>query len=207
MKELSLFQTAYLDSHQIKPLIADYANPDDLLSRWVKSGVLIRLKKGFYLIKEKIEKQAVPYEQIANLLYGPSYVSYEWALSYYGFIPEGVYVVTCATPKKARRFKTPIGLFDYTFQNIDRYSIGITQGENSAGRFLIATPEKALADLVYQKSRHLNINELTKDLLEGRRIDEHSLRSLNGALLKEIAAQYHTKSVANLVKLYDKLQS
>ena len=78
---LSFAKTAYIESHHLKPLVSSYANPDDLISRMVKTGELIRLKNGFFLIREKIENAPVPYEQIANLLYGPSYISFEWALS------------------------------------------------------------------------------------------------------------------------------
>ena len=79
-------QTSYVGIQNILPLLSDYANPHDLISRMVKKGELIRLKNGFFLISEKIKNAAVPFEQIANLLYGPSYVSLEWALSHYGFI-------------------------------------------------------------------------------------------------------------------------
>jgi hypothetical protein len=59
----------------LKPLLRDYTNPDDFISRLVKSKELIRLKKCLFVIAEKIEENFVPYEQIANLLYGPSYIS------------------------------------------------------------------------------------------------------------------------------------
>ena len=87
-------KTAYVESHNLKALLSNYTNPDDFISRMVKAGELIRLKNGFFLIAEKIEESPVPYEQIANLLYGPSYISFEWALSFYKMIPEGVDVVT-----------------------------------------------------------------------------------------------------------------
>src|SRR3989337_1785203 len=103
----------------------------------VKSGKLIRLKKGFFVIAEKINENPVPYEQIANLLYGPSYISLEWALSYYRMIPEGVYVVTSITANKTKTFNTALGSFDYAYLNHHRYAIGMDQLENSAGRFLI----------------------------------------------------------------------
>ena len=84
----------YIDSEALLPLLRDYTNPNDFLSRLVKRGELIRLKNGFYLISELIENQPIPFEQIGNQLYGPSYISLEWALSYYELIPEGVYTVT-----------------------------------------------------------------------------------------------------------------
>lgn len=198
---LRFFKTAYVDIHNLKPFLGDYTNPDDFISRLVKSGKLIRLKNGFYLIADKIEGSPVPYEQVANLLYGPSYISYEWALSYYEMIPEGVYVVTSASASKSKIFNTPSGVFEYIHLAHHRYAMGIDQKENEAGRFLIATPEKALADLIHLKSKNLSGSDLLADLIEARRIDESILKSLNKKHLKEIADSYRSKAVINLVNV------
>jgi len=196
---LRFAKTAYIESQNLKPLLSDYTNPDDFISRMVKAGELIRLKNGFFLIAEKIEELPVPYEQIANLLYGPSYISFEWALSFYKMIPEGVYVVTSASANKSKIFKTPVGVFDYTYLSHHRYSIGIDQMENGAGRFLIATPEKALADIIHFKSKKMEKEDLLVDLIEARRIDEDFLKNLNKKHLLEIADNYRSKAVINLV--------
>lgn len=196
---LRFAKTAYVESHNLKPLLSSYTNPDDFISRMVKAGELIRLKNGFFLIAEKLEEYPVPYEQIANLLYGPSYISFEWALSFYQMIPEGVYVITSASATRSKIFNTPIGTFDYTYLSHHRYSIGIDQVENAAGRFLIATPEKALADLIHLKSEKLEGNDLLVDLIEARRIDEDRLKELNKKHLLEIADNYHSKAVMNLI--------
>lgn len=198
---LHFAKTAYVDSQNLKPLLSDYRNPDDFISRMVKSGELIRLKNGFFLIAEKVQDSPVPYEQIANLLYGPSYISFEWALSFYKMIPEGVYVVTSASAIKSKVFNTPIGTFDYIYLSHRRYAIGIDQKENGAGRFLIATPEKALADLIHLKSKKLEANDLLVDLIEARRIDKDLLKDLNKNHLLEIAENYRSKAVMNLVKV------
>lgn len=198
---LRFAKTAYIESHNLKPILRDYTNPDDFISRMVKAGELIRLKNGFFLIAEKIESSPVPYEQIANLLYGPSYISFEWALSHYQMIPEGVYVVTSASVNKSKIFNTSTGTFDYTYLSHHRYAIGIDQQENTAGRFLIATPEKALADLVHLKSKKLGVRDLLIDLIEGRRMDEEQLRRLNKEHLRKIAENYHSKAVMNLMNV------
>src|SRR5262249_43347469 len=154
-----------IETQNLIPLLENYTNPRDFLSRMVKKGELIRLKNGFFVISEKIEKSPVPYEQIANLLYGPSYISFEWALSYYGMIPEGVYVITSAAATKSKCFTTPLGTFDYIYLSHFRYAIGIDQKENASGRFLIATAEKALADLVHFKNKNLSSKDLLIDLV------------------------------------------
>lgn len=197
----SFAKTAYITARNLKPFLKDYTNPDDFLSRMVKSGKLVRLKNGFFLIAEKIKSSPVPYEQVANLLYGPSYISFEWALSFYGIIPEGVYVVTSVSTEKSKSFTTPVGTFEYSYLNHKRYSIGIDQKENTAGRFLIATPEKALSDLVHFKSKSLSGKDLLDDLVEGRRIDIDDLKNLDKSLLLEIADRYRSKPIRNLVNV------
>jgi hypothetical protein len=196
---LNFTSTAYIEAQNLLPLLSDYTNPHDFLARLVKKGDLIRLKNGFYVIAEKIKNAPVPYEQLSNLLHGPSYLSFEWALSHYGMIPEGVYVITSASSARSKIFKTPLGTFDYTYLGHRRFAIGIDQKENSAGRFLIATPEKALVDLVHLKTNNLQPKDLLIDLIEGRRIEEYVLKNLNKSHLLEIGENYRSRTVNNLI--------
>ncbi len=195
---LKNFTTAYVEARSLRPFLGEYTNPDAFIARLVEKGDLIRLKNGFFLIADKIKEDRAPFEQIAGLLYGPSYVSLEWALSYYGMIPEGVYVVTCVTVNQSKRFATPIGAFDYKYLNHPRYAVGIDQQENAAGRYLIARPEKALADVVYFKCRKLKKKDLLVDLIEGRRIEEDQLKALDRKIMQEIAENYHSQAVYEL---------
>lgn len=205
MELLRSFKTAYIDTQSLLPLLSDYTNPHDLISRLCKNGELIRLKNGFYIIADKIKDATVPYEQIANLLYGPSYLSYEWALSYYGMIPEGVYVVTSASFLKSKKYKTPLATFEYSSLSKARYVVGVDIKENSAGNFLIATPEKALADLVHKKSKQLSSKDLLIDLVEGRRIDESTLKNLDKSRLAEIAECYRSTAVHSLLNIIGRI--
>lgn len=203
---LNFAELAYIESQNLLPLLTDYTNPRDFIARLVKKGELIRLKNGFFVIAEKIKKAPVPYCQIGNLLYGPSYLSFEWALSYYGMIPEGVYVITSASATKSKSYTTPLGTFDYRYLSHFRYTIGIDQQENFAGKFLIATPEKALADVIHLKSRNLESpKDLLIDLIEARRIDEETLKNLNKNHLQEIAENYRSHAVTQLVLALDLL--
>jgi hypothetical protein len=198
-KLLKNCQTAYIQTQNLLPFLTDYTNPRDFIARLVKRGDLVRLKNGFFLIAEKIETTPPPFEQIANLLYGPSYISLEWALSYYGMIPEGVYVVTSVTVNQSKNFPTEIGSFSYKYLNRSRYAVGIDQKENSGGRYLIATPEKALADVVHFKAKKLSKKDLLVDLIEGRRIEEENLKALDRKKMQEIADNYHSQAVDELV--------
>ncbi|MGC1879291.1 MAG: hypothetical protein WA347_04495 [Rhabdochlamydiaceae bacterium] len=204
--KLKLIKTPYVDAQTLLNLLADYRKPRECISRMVKNEELIRLKNGFYLITDRIKSEStitIPYEQIANLLYGPSYVSLEWALSFYGMIPERTYTITSMTLGRDKEFHTPIGDFVYHTLPSNSYSIGVTQKQASGfiGGFFMATPEKALADLVFKTCKGLDKDQLKQELLESKRIDREVFHQLNKSLLAEIGQSYRTKSVNYLVDL------
>jgi predicted transcriptional regulator of viral defense system len=203
---LKTIETPYVDAQTLLALLTDYQKPREWISRMVKNKELMRLKNGFYLIADKIRQGTnilIPYEQIANLLYGPSYVSLEWALSFYGMIPERVHTVTSMTLGKNKEYHTPIGDFVYYKLSPDGYSIGITQKKvsESQGGFLMASPEKALADLVFKTCKGLNKEGVRQELLESKRIDREHFHQLDKILLGEIAKSYRVKSVDYLADL------
>ncbi len=201
-----LTETPCIDTQMLLNLLADYKKPREAILRMVKNGELVRLKNGFYLISEKITQgstKIIPFEQIANLLYGPSYVSMEWALSFYGMIPERVHTVTSMTLGRNKEYHTPIGDFSYFILPSKSYSIGITQKKSPdfVGGFLIATPEKALVDMVFKTCKNLDKDQLKDELLESKRIDRECFHKLNKELLENIAKSYHAKHVQHLVNL------
>jgi predicted transcriptional regulator of viral defense system len=203
---LKTIETPYVDAQTLLGLLSDYQKPRECISRMVKNKELMRLKNGFYLIADKIRQGTntlIPYEQVANLLYGPSYVSLEWALSFYGMIPERVHTVTNMTLGKNKEYHTPVGDFVYYKLSPNSYSIGVTQKKatDSPGGFLIASPEKALADLVFKTCKGLDKEGVRQELLESRRIDREHFHQLDRGLLGEIAKSYHIKSVNHLADL------
>lgn len=109
---------------------------------------IIRLKRGLYVCSSEVTGVALSTELIANHLYTPSYVSMSTALRYYGLIPEEVFVMQSMTLKHSRDFDTPVGRFEYTRISKDAFSVGLTSIRKTAYAFVIATPEKALCDLV-----------------------------------------------------------
>lgn len=202
-KTLKCIETPYVDSQTLLILLADYKKPREAILRMVKNKELIRLKNGLYLISEKVQSSQgaiIPFEQIANILYGPSYVSREWALSFYGMIPERVHTVTSMTLGRNKQYHTSIGDFSYDRLSSHCYSVGITLKKSAdfVGGFLIATPEKALSDMVYKTCKHMNKDQLKEELLESKRIDREHFRDLNKELLQEIASCYRARSVHHL---------
>ena len=113
-----------------------------------RDGDIIRLKRGLYVCSEKITGKPISLELIANRLLTPSYVSMSTALRYYGLIPEAVYVTQSMTTKEARAYETPVGRFSFTRMKSDAFYIGIRNVEENGYSFLMASPEKALCDLI-----------------------------------------------------------
>lgn len=203
-------ETPYIDSQTLLCLLTDYRQPRERILRMVKNNELIRLKNGFFLITDKIRQGSntfIPYEQVANLLYGPSYVSLEWALSFYGMIPERVHTVTSMTLGRNKEYCTPIGDFVYHRLSSFSYSIGVTQKKAAdfTGGFLMASPEKALADLVFITCKGLDKGQLKQELLESKRIDVECLHQLDKALLIEIAESYRAKTVNYLIDIIGRI--
>ena len=167
------------------------------------AGQIIRLKRGLYVVSPKVSRVALSTELIANHLYAPSYVSKQTALRYYGLIPEAVYTTQSMTVKHSRNFDTPVGCFE--FQNIAReaFSIGITYINKQSYSFLIATPEKALCDMI-ANSPKVNLRYL-KDveiyLEEDIRMDIEDFRNMDVTIFEQYAhAGKKAKSVATLIK-------
>jgi len=138
-----------LRTANLHTMLAKYNSPKDKIAYMEKKNEIIRLKRGLYVSSPTIHKQLLSRELIANHLYGPSYVSLETALSFYGIIPERTETMRSITFKRSKKFKTSLGLFEYQSIPSKIYSIGFRQefvGDNYA--YLIATPEKALCDLL-----------------------------------------------------------
>ena len=93
--------------------LGQYSRPRDKISDLLRKGVIIRVKKGIYIFGEDYRRRPYSREILANLIYGPSYISLEYALHYFGLIPERVEAVTSVTTGRSRRYATPIGLFRY----------------------------------------------------------------------------------------------
>lgn len=105
-----------LDYGFVMDCLSGYASPRVKLNHLLKIGALIRVKKGIYVLGKAFARTPYCLELLANKIYGPSYVSLEWALQYHQLIPERVDVVTSVSWKRKKRFDTPIALFTYDHQ-------------------------------------------------------------------------------------------
>jgi phage terminase large subunit-like protein len=143
-----------VDVAVLRSLFPEHRFSGDKILALESEGKLIRLKKGMYVPSPEVAGELLSLELIANHLYGPSYVSMESALRYYGLIPEKVQVVRSIAAGRSKAFENSLGTFQYTHADSDYYSIGIDQRKaDEKYTFLIASPEKALCDMVVATSR------------------------------------------------------
>ena len=195
-------RTDVLDYQQVVSGLRGYAKPRDRIRRWLAQGDLVRVRKGLYVVGEVHRRNPLARETLANLVYGPSYVSLDYALAYHGLIPEGVREVTSVTTGKARRFATPFGLFSYRPLPPERYAPGARLAGEGTGRFLIASPEKALVDKVWcdKRLQAPGRRALEDYLLEDLRVDDERLAGLDDARLEAIAAAFASRKIDHLVQ-------
>jgi hypothetical protein len=158
--------------------------------------VLARLKRGIYLILPPYQKYLPDTFEIAQTLYGPSYISFESALSRHGLIPEAVYATASACIKRSTTFETFLGAFYYLPVPIKGFSLGIQRMEEDQSVYLLATPWKALADLCYV--RHKEWKSLS-DLCADLRIEKEDLLKQNPKILEELIEQYGSNRVSQVL--------
>ena len=193
--EIFDYQTLISHLHDVK-------YPRSKIGRLLKTKDIIRIKKGLYVFGEAWRKEPISLEIAANLIYGPSCISFEYALSRYGMIPERASVITSLTLGRAKTFDTPIGLFRYYSISPDKFGVGIDYIElPNIGGFFIASREKALADLLLRIKSPLSVSDLRFFLTKEMRIEEESLRSLDKTKLQEIGHHYKNKTIDNLILL------
>jgi hypothetical protein len=185
-----------------------YAQPRMKISGMLAKGDIVRVKKGLYILGESLRRRPFCRELLANLIYGPSYVSLEYALHYHGLTPERVEAITSVTCGRSRTFDSPVGTFSYRMIPMKAFRTGMDQVELDDGRsFLIAIPEKALADrIVADRGAGISTQkELHNYLLADLRIDPANLRGLDPIRLTEIARHYRSRRVKLLADLITRL--
>lgn len=209
-QKLKTFGGVPLTHGTLLSILDEYRSPNDKIVRMIDEGLLLPIKKGLYAVSPEITGIPLSLSLVANLLYGPSYVSMEYALHHYGIIPERVVEITSMTTRRGKMYDLMVGRFSYTHSPPEFYSIGIDRIENSDKTgFLMASPEKALCDkLVF--TRNLNIK--SRDALEGLlfddlRIEEDSLARFDMNVIDDcILAGIKSDMLRALLQLVNRMQ-
>jgi predicted transcriptional regulator of viral defense system len=172
------------------------------LVHWVRQGYLTRLRQGYYTFPEYRESTDFTL-YFANIIYKPSYISLQTALSFYGIIPEAVPKITSVTTLKTKTFNNDFG--EYSYKNVKPdmmfgYELRLMEGGR---RIMFATPEKALADLLYLYPFYNTEREL-----EELRLDESYMENdLNTDRLMGFSDRIGSKALSNRIDLLRKVHN
>ncbi|NCB42609.1 MAG: hypothetical protein EOM59_08320 [Clostridia bacterium] len=175
-----------------------YASPIHKLLRMVQKGEYIKISKGLYETD-----RSTPGYLLAGSIYGPSYLSFEFVLSYYGMIPEAVYTFTSATfeKKKKKTFINPFGTYTYRDVPSSVYTMGLEIVQEGSYSYIIASREKAICDQLYKMQPVANNEELQNLLFVDLRIDEQELKKITLENLEILAEGYPSRNVKRLYGL------
>ena len=165
-------------------------------SHWIKRGLLVRLRQGFYTFPEYISKPDFSL-YFANRIYRPSYVSLHTALAFYGIIPEAVVQITSVTSLKTANFNNSFG--EYSYKSVsEELMFGYDLKPLTDGRTLqLAKPEKAILDLLYLYPFYNTTNELEELRLD----DDFMLDEFNWELMQTYIIQFKNKTLEKRIKL------
>jgi len=182
-----IFESSFLLAGNVDPKLIRIQ-----LSRWVKAGKIYQLRRGLYSIAPPYQRRQPHPFLVANHLQKASYVSLQSALSFYGLIPEVVNITTSVSTGRPERLETPLGT--YEFRHIKTELLfGYRMAELGEQSALIATPEKALLDLIY-----LQPGGDTTVYLKELRLQ--NTEKLNKDLLRNQSEKFNTPKLQNAVK-------
>ena len=189
-----MFDLACFSSNQVYAWQPNFDRNN--FSQWIKRGLLIRLRQGFYTFPEYRSKPDFSL-YFANRIYRPSYVSLHTALAFYGIIPEAVVQITSVTSLKTANFNNSFGEFSYKSVS-EELMFGYDMKPLTDGRTLqLAKPEKAILDLLYLYPFYNTTNEL-----EELRLDDDFMQvEFKWDLIQTYIIQFKNKTLEKKIKL------
>ncbi|MCK5682585.1 hypothetical protein KAJ27_00630 [bacterium] len=191
------FFSPCLSIHNIQSFQPEF-NPNNL-TRWVKKGYLIRLRKGYYSFPEYRETAGIGF-YIANQIYRPTYISLQSALAYHGLIPEAIANLTSVSPMKTKEFSNLFGKFQYrTLKSSLMFGYSALPVDDKR-IFLLAEPEKALLDLLYIYPFYNNEQEINELRLDPDII----MNVINRNILQDYTLKFKNKALEQRVNIFKK---
>ena len=209
-KQLKQLNTTPFTQDHLLSYLLKYKDPNKKIKQLVDKGEVVRVRRGLYVSGELYRNGSVSQGLLANLLYGPSYVSMDYALSFYGLIPERVYEVTSMTTRLLKEYRTPFGRYTYIKSSSCLYPIGIRLMQSSdTNSFMMASKEKALCDkLVFTKNLQITSKRAMYAYLEDDiRIEMEMLESFDLEIIKACMECGKKRSVLlQLYRVIEKIQ-
>ncbi|PKK97255.1 MAG: hypothetical protein CVV58_02185 [Tenericutes bacterium HGW-Tenericutes-3] len=181
----------------LKEKYKDYTDVNGKIKRDIDKGSLIPLVRGIYETNSSIDGFLLsPY------IYGPSYLSFEYALSFHNIIPERVFIYTNATfnKRKSKSYQNHFGHFTYRDVPNAAFPFFVKAYEEDGYAYFIASPEKALCDLLYIKKPVISIKELKTLLFDDLRISKEMFEHLNFEDILYLSDKYISNNIKYLKK-------
>ena len=180
-------------------------NPMNLV-RWQSKGYILKLRNRWYAFNDAESHENIEW-LTANLIYAPSYISLQTALSWYNLIPEMIAPTTSVSTRKTNRFSTPIGKFDYHRIKPKLFGFGylledidIYKGErNDSRKIMVATPQKAILDFFYIN----NFYSSEKDM-EDLRLNGIELAKIVNNEFYQYLAKYESRALESRIRIMTK---
>ena len=169
-----------------------YVNPKAKIGRMVEKGELFPIIRGIYEDDPK-----TPAVYLAGSIYGPSYISFEYALSYYGLIIKKDCPLTCAAygKRKEKLYETMFGTFTYRDIPKDIFPKELVLHVENGYSYIMASPEKALCDTLYNSAPASNLKELSRLLFEEIGIGKRKIFRLDPKVIFSIADLYGCRNL------------
>ena len=170
-----------------------YSNVNQKIALEMRKGTFVKIKRGLYSNDVKADAPV-----LANVCLSPSYLSFEYALAFYGLIPEKVslYSSACFGKKTNKVFESEALILSYSSIPEPVFPEGIRFLRNEAGmRYKIARPEKALCDTLYSSYPVRSLKDLKTKLFEDLRLDEARLNELDFDFILGIIPLYRSNTL------------
>jgi hypothetical protein len=174
-----------------------YKAPLKALESLSRRGILMRLRRGHYALVDSFDPLVA-----ANLIYGPSYISFETALAHYGLIPEATELYISVVDGRPTEMQTPAGIYSYISQSRSLFALGRDLEITPNRALSIASREKALLDTIARanlRSASAHPKDVLEYVIDGLRIEESDLKSLALRKLKQLAPLYRNLAPRKLV--------
>jgi len=196
---LRAFPRPFVTDGELEGLLP--GTPDSRYSkvkRLIAQGKLHHIRRGLYCLTDRMQFVTKPHPfELAQLIYGPSYISLESALSFHQLIPERVYTVTSTTCKRSKEFKTPLGLFSFLHLPLENFYTEVELVTESNSHFFMAKPWKAICDFIYCYKKDW---QGLSPLVESLRIQPESLPELRDEQIELLDEYYHHMRINRFLK-------
>ncbi len=197
--EIDKIGSIYLTRQNLRLLLGNNRRTLDYrISSLIKKRVLSRLKKGFYINLDYLDKSQFKsqlLEYLGQVMVYPSYLSTEYVLAEKGFLAESVYGLTYITTKKTRQIITDQATFIYKNIKSDLF-FGFETRKVDEYNYNVATFPKALFDMIYLTLR--KTKEEREEYLMNSRFNWESLGKNVKAEFKQIVAQTKIKKMQDV---------